>query len=1111
MSRKITENNMHPFSNTVKEKVFTFWDYAVRIGILISCLFCIAVYIYGQFVFESENLYANECEVFDEPWSYTDADGIVRSYHSGESIDIEKGEDVVLSMTLPDELGDGNCLFIKSSRSFEAYIDGEPRNSYDINDSVFGPNVKPIWLSITLRRTDVGKTLTVVHTDYPADVYKVSDVYFGNRLGFSMQLIHDNIYVIILSFALIILGLVVAAICIMNRIRENRQLQLWHLSLGVFSGALWLISNCYAYPLLFGNNFIDGIISYMIILLLPSAFVSYIYAVLGERYRIYHIVINILIVIVFWVLTILDFTYIAAFDKTLGLGIAVICISAAFCLGAILYDTFIKKNRNNRLIAVGFLGFVLMGIAEVIHLNVPVHHNNGAFIAIGLLFLLSCAAIREIRAIGVLRAEMREAQEANRAKSDFLANMSHEIRTPMNAVIGMAEIAMREELPQGARDCLVQIQKSGNNLLNIINDILDYSKIDSGKMEIIPEEYNLQNELNDISDILATRIGSKELELYVISDLNIPHTLLGDSMRIRQVLINLVNNAIKFTNKGSVGVTVTCEKTGADTCLLTYHIKDTGIGIKKEDLDKIFISFQQIDSKRNRSVEGTGLGLAISKRLVETMGGTMGVDSVYGEGSDFWFSIPQKILDPTVDLVLDSPEKKRVVFLNNDPVKEQIFLEEAGITGFEKIQISDIGEYSADPGYRDYVFFDERKDDDGMKDFLKTYPDVIGVAITDFYSNFKTDVPNMRKLRRPVTTSKVVRILNEEEDDTPHYESEGYSISFTAPDARILIVDDNSINITIAEGLLAPIKMNIDSALSGAEAIEKIDKNDYDIVLMDHMMPEMDGVEATRIIRAKKGSDNPVIIALSANVVEQARNLFIEAGMNDFVAKPIDIKDITAKIRKWLPAEMIKKGVAEDTASDEASDPLMEFEMIDAPRAISALGSVVLLRKIAGEYYELGEKNYNAILNAHETGNIKDFTIKVHALKSSSRQIGQYKLGDMAEALENAGRTEDKDFINENLGETMDLYRKFLEGLSVFFTDTQKDMKELTPEELNGLMKKLKDACDDLDLDAMEEVKKSLKEHILPEDKIADLDALCDAISGLDTITCEELIAKIDQ
>ena len=728
----------------------------------------------------------------------------------------------------------------------------------------------------------------------------------------------------------------------------------------------------------------------------------------------------------------------------------------------------------------------------------------------GKVFIIEMVASREKER--EMKEKSDEYEREARMKSDFLANMSHEIRTPMNAVIGMAEIAMREDLPPGAVDCLTQIQKSGRNLLNIINDILDYSKIDSGKMEIVSERYEPVSELNDISNILATRLEDKDLGLYIIIDKNIPHALLGDAMRIRQIVINLANNAIKFTKKGRVGVTVSCKYTDENTVKLTYHIKDTGIGISKEDMDKLFVSFQQVDSRRNRSVEGTGLGLAISRSLVEAMGGTIGVDSEYGKGSDFWFTIPQRVLDPTIDMVVNDIGSKRAVMVDGSVGKRGAFMEDMDILGVQNTSFATLEEYRPLSGYRDFVFFEHGGNDDRFLAFLDENPDATGVLYIPFNSTYQSERSNLYTLRRPVTTMKMVRILNDDEEELL-LADEAYAINFTAPTAKILIVDDNQINISIAEGLLAPIKMNIDSALSGPEAIRKVQQEDYDIVLMDHMMPGMDGVDTTKVIReTKPTAEDLVIIALSANALKEAREMFLSVGMDDFVAKPIEIKDLVAKIRKWLPEEKIQRGTEQDESTEEDSDILAGFDMLDTEQAVRLLGSPALFRTIAEEYYKAGQGNYDGLTAALENEDIQDFTIRIHALKSSSRQIGAPTLGDKAEALEMAGKDDDLEFIRANAGEALARYRELLDSLADVFAEAQdedEDLPMIPDEKLRELLGKLGVACEDLDMDSMEELRDELKGYSWPEDNQEDIRALCEAIDGMEIITCEEILEKI--
>ena len=369
-------------------------------------------------------------------------------------------------------------------------------------------------------------------------------------------------------------------------------------------------------------------------------------------------------------------------------------------------------------------------------------------------------------------------------------------------------------------------------------------------MEIIPDQYEPLSEMNDIANVLMTRIGEKHLELFVTCDANIPHALYGDAMRIRQILINLANNAVKFTQEGIVHIKMLCEQITEDEVMMTYHVIDTGSGIKQEDLDKLFVSFQQVDSKRNRSVEGTGLGLAIAQRLCQAMGGTIGVTSEFGKGSDFYFSIPQKVMDPSLDIVVDQAETKHAIVLNEDPGMVGMFVDEMKMLGVDGEVIRSLDEYHPS-GKKDYLFFEKEKYNDAVRAFLDSHRDLVGIVLVEFASDFKVDRPNLKIMRRPETTLGMVVILNDKE--LVQYASDStasFKIDFTAPEAKILIVDDNAINITIAEGLLQPLHAKCYSAGSGQEAIDMIKNEQFDIVLMDHMMPDMDGIETTRVIRS---------------------------------------------------------------------------------------------------------------------------------------------------------------------------------------------------------------------------------------------------------------------
>ena len=721
-------------------------------------------------------------------------------------------------------------------------------------------------------------------------------------------------------------------------------------------------------------------------------------------------------------------------------------------------------------------------------------------------------SITQIRLMEKVNSEL---ERTSRMKSDFLANMSHELRTPMNAVIGMAEIALREgEMNPRIKDCLTQINHSGRNLLNIINDILDYSKIDAGKMEIIPDNYEPLSEVNDIANILQTRVGDKELELFFIVDPAIPHELFGDSMRIRQILINIANNAIKFTDKGRIKITLDCEKKNEDEIDLIYHISDTGHGIKPEDLEKLFVSFQQVDSKRNRNVEGTGLGLAISKSLCEAMGGTIGVNSEYGKGSDFWFRVPQKVIDPGTDLVVEDAAGKFAYAFNERQVMQDEFSLEMDKLGLECKVIPRFEDY-VPTGKKDFIFIEENFYTKETEEFLDANPDLTPIILVRFGSGFKSTRKNMRILSRPLSTLAMVLVLNGKEISDMHFANadEDGETHFVAPDAKILVVDDNSINLSIALGLLEPLKVKCEVAQSGDEALEKIRRNRYDMILMDHMMPGMDGIETTQVIRETipEAADVP-ILALTANVVEGSKEMFIKAGMVDMIAKPIEVKQLNQKISTWLPKEKVQQVSAfeipdEDIPEEDTKD-YVHYDCLDCEAAIKGLGKAALFEKIVKEYYKRGSKTLEEIQTAHGEKNWADYAIKTHALKSSSRQIGAFELGDLAEKLEHAGKAEDTITIGEFHEKTMNTFTDLLAALSEYFPEEEEteDKLLISNEEFESILKELETACDELAMDDMEACAEKLKKYIHPDSRKEALDSLYEAIENVDTDLCMEII-----
>ena len=713
----------------------------------------------------------------------------------------------------------------------------------------------------------------------------------------------------------------------------------------------------------------------------------------------------------------------------------------------------------------------------------------------------------------------QEMQKAMQMKSDFLANMSHEIRTPMNAVIGMAEMALREELTPAARNYINQIKSSGRTLLAIINDILDFSKIESGKMDIIPVEYEPINIVNDVTNIIMTRIGEKNVELIMNVNPNIPRKLYGDDIRIKQIIVNLANNAVKFTSSGEVVLTIDYEKKNEDDDFLELKVsvQDTGIGIKPADVDKLFNSFQQLDSKRNRNIEGTGLGLAISKQLLNLMDGDIFVKSEYGKGSTFSFVIPQKIVDynPCVSLKRDI-DRVTIGLMENVFMKNEmeILMDKFSI---DYRSISRPSELYTMLKYKpEYVFVEHSCYSSVVEKFTREHPEIKIVLLINYKETIQSNLPNLMIVRKPLCALNLAAIYN-------HEELNGYSSSadeeceFIAPDANILIVDDNSINLTVAEGLLEPLKMNIDTVISGKDAISKISCKRYDIIFMDHMMPELDGVETTHIIRRfyENYADVP-IIALTANAVEGVKEMFLKEGMNDFVAKPIELRNIVAKIRRWLPKDKIKNITDKDkvnTASKEVEIPedLAGIEGIDVKYAMKLVGNEKLYREVLRNYYDVIDKKIDIIKEAMEN-DIERYTVEVHALKSASRQIGALELSDKAAYLEKCGKEKNIFEISEKTDEMLELYKKYEEILRPYCVEEEpvnvEDKEEIDNEHLAMLFDEMEEAIDNLDMDAMEEVAGKLKGYRFEEGEAGLLDRFIEATNSIDGDECENIISE---
>lgn len=892
-------------------------------------------FLMGSFILPEEKVEeAGLCEEFQADWTWVKADGTRVPIAVPGKCEVEQNEPVTIETILPEGIETNMYLRFWSLRQdMELYIDGVLRQQYSTKATrLFGSTSSAAYVFLRLDTEDAGKTLTVVTQSDSFYSGSLSAVYYGDKMGIWQNTIAEYGMELLVAVLMLALGGTSVVVSMALNHFYRKKVDLEYLGWGIVVAALWILFNSMFRQLIFRSMSVISDLTFLMVMLLALPFLLYMNSVQRKRYQKQYALVGMLVVINSIICIFLQVTNLNDVVNTIKY-INTACFIAIGFIGATIVQDIRKGYiREYLLIAIGIMGACVSAIAQIGLYFMKVEFPfSGIMIAVGLIFLLVSAVISTVQDLLQMEREKQEAEAASESKARFLANMSHEIRTPINAVLGMDEMILRESKEKNITEYALDIQSAGRSLLSLINDILDFSKIESGKLEIVPAEYELSSLLNDCYNMIDMRAKEKNLEFRIENNPDLPGRLFGDEIRVRQIMINLLTNAVKYTKEGSITLTVD-GIWQQDVLLLKIVVKDTGIGITKEDQIKMFESFQRVDEQKNRNIEGTGLGLTITRQLVELMEGTIAVESEYGKGSEFQVKVPQKIV-------------------SHEPVGN----------------------------------------------------------FTERYMQQESVPPSQHK-------------------------------SFRAPQASMLVVDDIEMNLKVIKGLLKDTGIQIDTGLSGEQCLEMVAKKPYHIIFLDHMIPNMDGVETLRRMQELPDNQNlstPVVM-LTANALVGAREEYLAHGFNDYLTKPVRVAELEQVVLKYLPQELLLDEEAPEGAMEELPQGLSGKETKSLTERLNFLDAAMGIRYCGNK-----ENLYKEVLKAYvrtdhretlqsyyEQQDWTNYQIQVHGIKGTSISIGAVHVSELAKSLEMAAKEQNIAYINEHHGEFMSEYERLLSRLA---------------------------------------------------------------------------------
>lgn len=784
------------------------WHMLLFEGILILCMIATIAYIFVSRDYfgnhgELETWYAKE---ISGSWYYVDANGDIRSLRFPSVIEDNGSGILVIYGKVPYDITNKYFLstrFIKQDA--RVYIGGVIRTNFYTKDNAI-PYLKDIvsrYGYAPLSIDDGGREIMIEFMGRPGKDHAIAPVIYGEKTGLMAYYLKDNALAFVLGIFLLVVSIVSIIFGAVLKFTAKNRFHLDYAGWALFWVALWSMTQTAYRDLLFNDVRAISIVPIFCLMLLPMALALYMNSIQNGRYSRSYMIFLCVSIAHTLVILVLQMLHVYDFHQATGTTMALLFVLLAAFLVTCYFD---YKKGYCKEYSVIIWGVAILGVSggvQGLTYSLDPFASNPLPLSIGTLIFNVLAVTHTVQTIIRMDSDRNAALQTADVKGQFLATMSHEIRTPINAILGMNEMILRESGENNIKSYAADVDSSGKLLLSLINDILDFSKLDSGKMTIVPGEYDLKSMILTVYHLNEKRAKEKNLEYTLDVDSSLPRRLIGDEVRVSQVITNIVTNAIKYTKEGSVGIRVFSKKTdesqGKDSVLLKIRVSDTGMGIKDEDKDSLFSAFARLDEKKNRTIEGTGLGLAITNELVKLMDGDIDVESVYGCGSVFTISVPQKIVDAS-------------------PV--------------------------------------------GAVDVKATTSNAINKVSNDL---------------------------------------------FTAPEANVLVVDDVEMNIKVFCGLLKKTLVNIDTATSGNAAIELVKNKKYDVIFLDHMMPEKDGVETFHEIRElpdNENHDTPVIM-LTANAVAGAREQFLNEGFSDYLSKPFTINEVQTTLLNHLPENKI--------------------------------------------------------------------------------------------------------------------------------------------------------------------------------------------------------------